>query len=358
MEEDPSERNVARYSRAQDEFASSGGYGAESEARSHRRRARPARRPDGAADRRAVRWRAPASRAVAHPLRRAATRCCSTSRPTTSTSTPRRGCWTSCAPTAGRCSSSATTSNCSTRRSPGCSTSTARRRTRSASSSSTRAPTPSTATPGRATRSASPARRCCRTRRSPGCRASSTASAPRPPRRRWPTARRSRSPGWRPSGCRSGRPIARCGCGSPTRRPPAITVLTTDGLSKAYGGPPVFEDVSFDLGRGERLLVLGLNGAGKTSLLRILAGETRRQPRAVLVRPQRQRRLLRAGARQPDGRRLAARQHPRRRAARRGAHRDAAARPARDDGAVRREGRPATPARCRAGRRPSWRWRC
>jgi ATPase subunit of ABC transporter with duplicated ATPase domains len=36
----------------------------------------------------------------------------------------------------------------------------------------------------------------------------------------------------------------------------------------------VFQDVSFDLGRGERLLVLGLNGAGKTSLLRILAGET------------------------------------------------------------------------------------
>jgi len=45
-------------------------------------------------------------------------------------------------------------------------------------------------------------------------------------------------------------------------------------MCKGYGGPPVFEDVSFDLGRGERLLVLGLNGAGKTSLLRILAGET------------------------------------------------------------------------------------
>jgi ATPase subunit of ABC transporter with duplicated ATPase domains len=55
---------------------------------------------------------------------------------------------------------------------------------------------------------------------------------------------------------------------------PGITVVTAEHLSKGYGGPPVFEDVSFDLGRGERLLVLGLNGAGKTSLLRILAGET------------------------------------------------------------------------------------
>ena len=46
------------------------------------------------------------------------------------------------------------------------------------------------------------------------------------------------------------------------------------GLTKAYGGPDIFADVSFDLGRAERLLVLGLNGAGKTTLLRILSGET------------------------------------------------------------------------------------
>ena len=52
------------------------------------------------------------------------------------------------------------------------------------------------------------------------------------------------------------------------------TVLVADDLTKSYGGPAIFEDVSFDLGRGERLLVLGLNGAGKTSLLRILMGET------------------------------------------------------------------------------------
>ncbi|MFZ4810051.1 MAG: ABC-F family ATP-binding cassette domain-containing protein [Ilumatobacteraceae bacterium] len=60
----------------------------------------------------------------------------------------------------------------------------------------------------------------------------------------------------------------------PDPPPSGVTVIEAAHLSKGYGGPPVFEDVSFDLGRGERLLVLGLNGAGKTSLLRILAGET------------------------------------------------------------------------------------
>ncbi len=55
--------------------------------------------------------------------------------------------------------------------------------------------------------------------------------------------------------------------------PPSGRVsLVGDGLAKTYGGPPVFTDVSFDVGRGERLLVLGLNGAGKTTLLRLLAG--------------------------------------------------------------------------------------
>ncbi|MDZ7678525.1 MAG: ABC-F family ATP-binding cassette domain-containing protein [Acidimicrobiales bacterium] len=52
------------------------------------------------------------------------------------------------------------------------------------------------------------------------------------------------------------------------------TVVEVDGLAKSYGDLTVFVDVSFDLGRGERILVMGLNGAGKTSLLRILAGVT------------------------------------------------------------------------------------
>ena len=49
-------------------------------------------------------------------------------------------------------------------------------------------------------------------------------------------------------------------------------VLEADGLAKSFDGQHVFRDVAFDVGRGERLLVLGLNGAGKTTLLRVLVG--------------------------------------------------------------------------------------
>ena len=55
---------------------------------------------------------------------------------------------------------------------------------------------------------------------------------------------------------------------------PGATVLRVEGLKKGYGGPPVFADITFEVGRGERLLVMGLNGAGKTSLMRILAART------------------------------------------------------------------------------------
>ncbi len=52
------------------------------------------------------------------------------------------------------------------------------------------------------------------------------------------------------------------------------TVLEVEDLAKSYGSNHVFAGVTFDLGRADRLLIMGLNGAGKTSLLRILAGVT------------------------------------------------------------------------------------
>ena len=49
------------------------------------------------------------------------------------------------------------------------------------------------------------------------------------------------------------------------------TVLEAEDLSVTYGDNHVFADVSFSMGRGERMLVMGFNGAGKTSLLRTVA---------------------------------------------------------------------------------------
>jgi ATPase subunit of ABC transporter with duplicated ATPase domains len=62
---------------------------------------------------------------------------------------------------------------------------------------------------------------------------------------------------------------------------PGRTVLEVFDLAKSYGSLDVFEHVEFDVGRGERLLILGLNGAGKTSLLRILAGVSEADTGAV-----------------------------------------------------------------------------
>ncbi len=57
--------------------------------------------------------------------------------------------------------------------------------------------------------------------------------------------------------------------------PPANrTVFEVTDLAKSYDDNAVFDALSFDAGRGDRVLVLGLNGAGKTSLLKILAGRT------------------------------------------------------------------------------------
>jgi ATPase subunit of ABC transporter with duplicated ATPase domains len=58
-------------------------------------------------------------------------------------------------------------------------------------------------------------------------------------------------------------------------------VLRVHELGKSYGGPPIFEDVTFGLDKGERVLVMGLNGAGKTSLLRIVAGQSEADDGAV-----------------------------------------------------------------------------
>ena len=49
-------------------------------------------------------------------------------------------------------------------------------------------------------------------------------------------------------------------------------VLTVRDLAVAYGDHKVLLDVDFDVDRGDRVVVIGRNGAGKSSLLRCLSG--------------------------------------------------------------------------------------
>jgi ABC transport system ATP-binding/permease protein len=51
-----------------------------------------------------------------------------------------------------------------------------------------------------------------------------------------------------------------------------MTIISIESISKQYGARPLFRDISFGMQRGERLGVIGVNGSGKTSLLRIVAG--------------------------------------------------------------------------------------
>lgn len=49
-------------------------------------------------------------------------------------------------------------------------------------------------------------------------------------------------------------------------------VLTVRGLSKAFGNHLLFENVDFEIKRGERVAIIGNNGTGKTTILKLLNG--------------------------------------------------------------------------------------
>ncbi len=51
-----------------------------------------------------------------------------------------------------------------------------------------------------------------------------------------------------------------------------MNLLTAEHLSHSYHDKPLFDDISFHLHSGEKVGVIGINGTGKTTLLKILSG--------------------------------------------------------------------------------------
>lgn len=51
-----------------------------------------------------------------------------------------------------------------------------------------------------------------------------------------------------------------------------MNVLTAENLTKGYGEKILFKDISFGIDEGEKIGIIGVNGTGKSTLLKILAG--------------------------------------------------------------------------------------
>ncbi len=52
-----------------------------------------------------------------------------------------------------------------------------------------------------------------------------------------------------------------------------MNILNIEHISKIFGEKVVFDDASFGIGEGEKIGIVGINGTGKTSLLKMIVGE-------------------------------------------------------------------------------------
>ena len=52
-----------------------------------------------------------------------------------------------------------------------------------------------------------------------------------------------------------------------------MSLITVSSLSKSFGAEDIFAGVTFTVAKGARLALVGPNGIGKTTLLRILDGD-------------------------------------------------------------------------------------
>ena len=51
-----------------------------------------------------------------------------------------------------------------------------------------------------------------------------------------------------------------------------MAFLSLQDVSVSFGGPPLLEKVNIQVEKGERVCLLGRNGEGKTTLLRLISG--------------------------------------------------------------------------------------
>ena len=51
-----------------------------------------------------------------------------------------------------------------------------------------------------------------------------------------------------------------------------MNYLTLENVSKSYGEKVLFQDISLQISKGQKVALVAKNGTGKTTLLKVLAG--------------------------------------------------------------------------------------
>ena len=52
-----------------------------------------------------------------------------------------------------------------------------------------------------------------------------------------------------------------------------MNIINIEHISTVYGEKVIFDDISYGIHQGDKIGIIGINGTGKTTLLRMIAGE-------------------------------------------------------------------------------------
>jgi ATP-binding cassette subfamily F protein uup len=52
-----------------------------------------------------------------------------------------------------------------------------------------------------------------------------------------------------------------------------MALITLRDISLAFGGPPLFDGINLQIEPGDRLCLMGRNGTGKSTLMKLISGE-------------------------------------------------------------------------------------
>ena len=63
------------------------------------------------------------------------------------------------------------------------------------------------------------------------------------------------------------------------------TVIAAEGVGKSFGDRTIIKDFTLRIQRGDRIGIVGANGTGKTTLIRLLTGETKPDAGAITLSP-------------------------------------------------------------------------